>query len=190
MAYSAYRMPSILDLSTNIAPDPGLMDALCSEHSPAEALKLIVRLRERVTKNRTALKRHANEFEKAYEEAAHGGLDAEGLMQLAEAVRKAERGAAEQLHPWVEALREALAPRSEPYAGEAQQYLRELYDISLDWLAIYQGLREWLLKLASERRGGAGKVLRARPVAGTIDHGALSREFMARFPKIRAALAK
>lgn len=34
------------------------------------------------------------------------------------------------------------------------------------------------------------KILRARPVAGEIDHEALSREFMARFPKIRAALAK
>jgi hypothetical protein len=34
------------------------------------------------------------------------------------------------------------------------------------------------------------KVMRARPVKGEIDHAALSREFMARFPKIRAALAK
>jgi hypothetical protein len=34
------------------------------------------------------------------------------------------------------------------------------------------------------------KVLRARPVKGPVDHAALSREFMARFPKIRAALAK
>lgn len=34
------------------------------------------------------------------------------------------------------------------------------------------------------------KIRHARPVAGEIDHEALSREFMARFPKIRAALAK
>ena len=34
------------------------------------------------------------------------------------------------------------------------------------------------------------KILRARPVEGEVDHAALSREFMARFPKIRAALAK
>jgi hypothetical protein len=32
--------------------------------------------------------------------------------------------------------------------------------------------------------------MRARPAEGEIDHAALSREFMARFPKIRAALAK
>jgi hypothetical protein len=34
------------------------------------------------------------------------------------------------------------------------------------------------------------RVLRAKPLKGKIDHEALSREFMARFPKIRAALAK
>lgn len=36
----------------------------------------------------------------------------------------------------------------------------------------------------------AKKILRAKPVAGKVDHEALSREFMARFPKLRAALAK
>ena len=36
----------------------------------------------------------------------------------------------------------------------------------------------------------AAKVLRAKPVKGEVDHEALSREFMARFPKLRAALAK
>ena len=34
------------------------------------------------------------------------------------------------------------------------------------------------------------KVLRAKPVQGEVDHAALSREFIARFPKLRAALAK
>jgi hypothetical protein len=36
----------------------------------------------------------------------------------------------------------------------------------------------------------AKKVLRAKPVKGEVDHEALSREFIARFPKLRAALAK
>jgi hypothetical protein len=34
------------------------------------------------------------------------------------------------------------------------------------------------------------KVLRAKPVKGEVDHEALSREFIAKFPKLRAALAK
>jgi hypothetical protein len=37
---------------------------------------------------------------------------------------------------------------------------------------------------------GKDAVLRARPIEGEIDHEALSREFIARFPKLRAALAK
>jgi hypothetical protein len=38
--------------------------------------------------------------------------------------------------------------------------------------------------------GAEKKVLRAKPAKGEVDHEALSREFMARFPKLRAALAK
>ena len=34
------------------------------------------------------------------------------------------------------------------------------------------------------------KVLRAKPAQGEVDHEALTREFMERFPKLRAALAK
>lgn len=183
-------MADVIDLTKNIVPDPSLIDALRSEISPAEALNLIARLRERVEKNRTSLKRHADEFDKAFEEAARGDLDAEGLVQLAEAVRNRERGAGEQLRPWIEALEEALAPRPKLPAREAQQCLQELRDIAVGWLAIYQSLRERLLKLASERRGDSDKVLRARPVAGDIDYAKLSREFIAKFPKILAALAK
>jgi hypothetical protein len=45
-------------------------------------------------------------------------------------------------------------------------------------------------KPAAKQRPDDKKILRARPVKGGIDHTALSREFIARFPKIRAALAK
>ena len=45
-------------------------------------------------------------------------------------------------------------------------------------------------KPTAKQRPDEKKILRARPVAGEIDHAALSREFIARFPKIRAALAK
>jgi hypothetical protein len=43
---------------------------------------------------------------------------------------------------------------------------------------------------SAEKVRGKNKPLRARPVEGDIDHEALSREFIARFPKLRAALAK
>lgn len=41
-----------------------------------------------------------------------------------------------------------------------------------------------------ERRAAASEVLRARPVEGEIDYDELSREHIARYRNIRAALAK
>jgi hypothetical protein len=46
------------------------------------------------------------------------------------------------------------------------------------------------VKPVPKRRPDEKKILCAHPVKGRIDHAALSREFMARFPKIRTALAK
>jgi hypothetical protein len=40
------------------------------------------------------------------------------------------------------------------------------------------------------RQPARDEVLRARPVKGEIDYAELIREHMARYPKIRAALAK
>ena len=180
-------MPDGFDVSRDFS-DPALINALRSELWPEEQ-ELLARLRRRVMENRRALKEHAAEFNKAYEEAARGSLDANGIVQLAETVLEAERGTAEQLYPWMEALKERLIPRSER-AREAQRYLHELHEFSVAWLATYQVLRERLLKLASERRITVGEGLRARPVAGDIDYAELSREHITRYPKIRAALAK
>jgi chromosome segregation ATPase len=180
-------MPDGFNVSRDFS-DPALINAVRSELWP-DSLELLARLRRRVAENRRALEAHANEFDKAYEEATRNGLDANGLVQLAGTVLEAERGAAEQLHPWMEALIERLEPQSER-AREAQQHLHELHELAVAWLAAYQTLRERLLKLASERRDISGKVLRARPVDGDIDYTELSREHLSRYPKIRAALAK
>jgi hypothetical protein len=180
-------MPDGFDVSRDFS-DPALINALRSELWP-EAQELLARLRRRVMENRRALEEHAGEFNKAYEEAERGSLDANGLVQLAETALEAERGAAEQLYPWMEALKERLTPQSER-AQEAQQYLHELHDFAVAWLATYQVLRERLLKLASERRIAVGEVLRARPVECAINHEALTREIVKRFPRILTALAK
>ena len=44
--------------------------------------------------------------------------------------------------------------------------------------------------LRREKKEKREEILRARPVSGEIDYPELSREHMARYPKIRAALAK
>lgn len=42
----------------------------------------------------------------------------------------------------------------------------------------------------TEKPHDKAQVLRARPVAAEIDHAALTREIIAKFPRILAALAK
>jgi len=45
-------------------------------------------------------------------------------------------------------------------------------------------------KPADKQHPDERKILRARPVKGKIDYAELSREHIARYPKIRAALAR
>ena len=45
-------------------------------------------------------------------------------------------------------------------------------------------------KPAAKKRSDEKKILRARPVKGEIDYAELSREHIARYPKIRARLAE
>lgn len=112
-------------------------------------------------------------------------LPGEGLVMLAERIRESEAGARELLYPWMDALSQAISVPSD----EGRQYIQELLKISEAWLALYRETRSKLLQLAAER-SPADSVLRARSIEGEIDHEALSREFMERFPKIRAALAE
>jgi len=45
-------------------------------------------------------------------------------------------------------------------------------------------------KPGAKKRPDEKKILRARPVKGEIDYAELSREHIARYPKIRARLAE
>ena len=83
-------------------------------------------------------------------------------------------------------------PLSDHYRQQAAQFRELAEDEALE------GLRSKLMDLAASydetaallSSEGDHKVLRAHPVDGEVDHAALSREFIARFPKLRAALAK
>ena len=178
-------MSDIIAPLPELFPEPGLIEALTADFATAEKVTAIARLRQRVEKNRRGLLEHAQNFNEMYDRAKRE-LPVQGLILLAERVHESEKNAAERLDPWIQALRQALAVPS----PEGRQHIEELIEISTAWLAIYQDTRARLLNLADERRGATREVLQARPVEGDIDHDALSREFMARFPKIRAALAK
>ena len=114
----------------------------------------------------------------------------EELEAAAGILSEKERAAAETLVPGIDQLQRKLAARSQILDPELRNAFQANIDIAIQWLAVYRSTREALLKLASDRRGLKDQVLRARPVAGEIDYAALTREIIARFPKILAALAK
>jgi len=183
-------MTDVLDVPRDFLPDPTLIDGLQSDYRLVQSPELLARLSKQQVKARSAFKRQSENLGKLYREIEHGDYDPGYLVQMAEVVREKEHAEAERLRPGMEALQQKLASQGLQLDPEIQEYFQESLDNAVGWLELYRTLRERLLKLASERRDSPGEVLRALPIVGDIDHGALSREFMARFPKIRAALAK
>jgi hypothetical protein len=90
----------------------------------------------------------------------------------------------ERLGPRIEMLKQKLEALQ-----KCDPEIQEAIDLALQWLGLYGLHREALKKLAAERRGIPPVVLRARPIEEP-DYQKLIREHMARYPKIRAALAK
>jgi hypothetical protein len=178
-------MSHMIDFSQDVLPDPALIEALRADTSTDEKVTLLARLRQRVEKNKASLKEQARKFNEMCDEAGRA-LPVEGLVQLAERVHESEKGVAERLYPWIQALQQARAVPSQ----EGQQYIEELIEISSAWLAAYQDAHSRLMKLASGQQAATGEVLHARPVEGDIDYAELSREHIARYPRIRAALAE
>lgn len=122
-------------------------------------------------------------------EPAPDDLDADWLTSRAQTLREKAKGFAETLRPVIGLLKSLLSPGRTP-EPETERLVRDSIQVLEAYPVLYRQLSTSLLKQAAERRAAAGEILRARPVKGEIDHEALSREFMARFPKIRAALAK
>jgi hypothetical protein len=178
-------MSDAIEPSPELVPEPGLIQALRADVSTAEKLAVLARLRRRVEENRASLCEHTRSFNEMCDQAGRK-LPSEGLVQLAGRVHESEKGATEQLAPWIQALQQALEWPSQ----EGRRYIEELIEISAAWLTVYRDARTRLLTLASERQISNGGILRAKPVAGDIDYAELSREHIARYPKIRAALAE
>jgi hypothetical protein len=113
--------------------------------------------------------------------------EVESITTLALEKRKIEQ---EEMKPKLDRLEQNFKTRVAVWDEDALLCFRESIDLTAMWLAAHSELTDTLFKLAAERRAAAGEILRARPVAGEVDYAELSREHMARYPKIRAALAK
>jgi hypothetical protein len=174
--------------------EPGLPRALGFTDSE----ELDTRLRDRVELERLRKQTDTDLSELKAAEAwlaehlkgsAPDDLDPGWLAKAAEKAREKEREAKAHFLPVIAALKDALDLPRDRFAADVQQLLRDGIEVLEGWLAFYRGFATMLARQAAERQS-PGKALRARPIEGDIDHEALTREIIARFPKILAALAE
>lgn len=187
-------MPDGSALRRELPPLPRLVTTLAADKVPIdrETVAKWRRDRREMIKFRNQMEEDRGEQAEMAEligQPAPEDLDAEWLTSRAEKLREKEREFAETLGPVIGALKSLLSPgrNLEP---EIEELVRDSVQILEAYAPLYRDLSKWLMELAARRRTAPAELLRARPVKGKIDHEALSREIIARFPKILAALAR
>jgi len=181
-------------------PDsPGLLRELGSVRTGAERERLWASLQERdqlrkladqAKHDRAELDENAAWLAEHFNQPAPEDFD---VVLLSTAVAQAtakEREAEKFFKPVIRALTRLLADSDGDLDAEVRQLLRDGIYVLEGWLRQFHGLHEMLARQLAERQAASPKVLRAKPVEGDIDYAELTRETMAKFPKILAALAK
>jgi hypothetical protein len=182
-------MPDFFDTSQYDLPAGALLNAFAFDDVAGARFELLGQLHDRIEKGREDQKEWSSRFERLYEEARKGAWSEPFLIQWAAALLEKQRAALELFHPIIEGLQCKAAEYAARPDAEFLEVCLATIVLALGWITPYQRLCGELLELAAKRRP-ADVVLRARPVEGEIDHTALSREFIERFPNIRAALAE
>lgn len=180
-----YHMPDTLDASQYEFPIAALIDAIGSTEAESKRAELHSAQERAIA----ALENRRTELNSLYERAVAPDTSWEEITQVASMIGEWGRTAAEKLHPQIDALQQKLAAPGNDMPSEVRQARQESVKVAESWLALYHDFRNKLLRLAAGRRP-TDVVLHARPVEGEIDYAELSREHLARYPKIRAALAE
>jgi hypothetical protein len=190
-------MPDGLTLPQEVDRFPAFIDAFAESaesvdaaHEPSAKEDALARFRALNKTSRSTLKsqrRQANSFLRKIAERDLTAVGLESLALLAFRERQVEQN---QMIPRLTKLQAGLIAREKFWDAEALECLRDSIEIVSNWLTLHQELTDKVLNFVSDRLGTATKRFRAHPVKSDIDHRKLSREFMARYPRIRAALAK
>jgi|ERR1700733_2553691 hypothetical protein len=183
-------MPDALDTSRFALPSGALISAFKAVGNVSSRSQLLSKVRKHIREGRALQEEWAGAFDGLYEEALRSDFSAPSLMRWSAALLERQRAALERLYPLLEDIQRQLATLGEQVDPELLALNKDTIDFIFGWLTPYQKLSGQLLDLASARRSEAAKILRAKPMKGEVDHDALSREFMTRYPKLRAALAK
>jgi hypothetical protein len=175
----------MLDIESLVAS----FEAFSRAGAQAERARLLARIRDQLEKLSAADDESRAELESFLEAAANGGADAAGAKRIMSS-REKEAAAATVLIPRIQSLQRYLSDTSSPDDPEAHQLLEKAVNIVFGYVSGYQNLRDQLILFDVEQAATAEEVRRARPIEGEIDHEKLTREIIARFPKILAELAK
>lgn len=178
-------MSAPINISQDIEPVISSLEALASA-APGERAQLTARWREYLREARAGLRRQADLFEGLYRDAVRNPAS-QSIQSLAAEALEERQEAASHIGPFIDIILRYLSDYS--HDPELSSILSGALEIARGTLENFDVLRDRLFALAAERVA-SNDILRARPVEGEIDHAALSREFMERFPNIRAALAK
>lgn len=180
-------MLDFIDIKDDVEPLVAVVEAFTSASSRADRASLLAQLRDQLEKLRAADEELQAKLTKLHEGESEDSVVAIEADQAALVLREDESAAAKMLLPRILSLQRYLTGTSLNDDPDAHQLLQKAINIAVGYVAGYQNLRDQLI-----RRGAAGadEVLRAQPVTGEIDYAELSREHIARYPKIRAALAK
>ena len=147
---------------------------------------MTVQWREYVREGQAGVKRQAIAFEGIYRDAVQRNLGLSDILDLAAATLEEQQQEAAHIDPVEEILLRQAASANDP---ELLPIIRQGLEIMRRTLDSFDLLRNRLLALAKERKGPR-QILRARPLVGDVNHEALTREIVERFPKILAGLAK
>jgi hypothetical protein len=178
-------MPGTLGAAQYKLPVNALVDAIRS----AEAASDWSNLRAAHDKALAALRSRREEFDALYERAIAPDTNWDEIAEVASMIGMWRHAAAKKLYPQLDALQRKLGAPHGHISRDARQALQQSIKVAEAWLTLYRDLQNKLLKLAAKQRP-AHAVLRAHPIEGDIDHDTLTREVIARFPKILAALAE
>jgi hypothetical protein len=177
-------MPDGLDMLLTALSLPPAVAPIRSIKGQAEQRRFLAEERNEQSQWRSSLRDMRGQLDRIYREAVQSDYSSDDLLQVAKAFLKKQVEDAERMRPSLEALG---VIRREVADSEVQACIDDSLTMAAEWLALYEDIRGRLLGLVSSR---SGAVLRARPVEGEVDWAELSREHIARYPKIRARLAE
>jgi hypothetical protein len=173
----------------DIEPLVASVEAFSSAGAQDDRAKLLAEIRVQLETLGASDEKSRAELKVLYESPSKGRAavaEATRAMQS----RKEESVAAEALRLRLLSLQRYLIDTSWRDDPEAHALVQQAVNIVTGYFAGYLDLRDQLIRMDAKQQVAATAVLRARPIKGEVDHEALSREFIARFPKIRAALAE